>query len=55
MTKLIVLCQTATAAVSMAGGRRLMLTGFSPTPVVFGRANDNDAPPTSARRFWALP
>lgn len=55
MTKLIVLCLTASAAVSMAGGKRLILTGFSPTPVVFGRANDNAAPARLARRLSALP
>ena len=55
MTKLIVLCLTATAAVSMRGGKRLILTGFSPMPVVFGKANDNDAPPRSVRRLSALP
>jgi len=49
MTKLIVLSLTASAAVNLPGGKRLLLTGFSPVPVAFGRANDNQPQPRSTR------
>jgi hypothetical protein len=45
MTKLIVLSLTASAAVSMPGAKRLVLTGFSPAPVAFRCVNDNAAQP----------
>jgi hypothetical protein len=53
MTKLIVLCLTASAAVSLPGGKRLMLTGFSPMPIPCIKANDNEAPARPVIRLSA--
>jgi len=55
MTKLIVLCLTTTAAVSIPGGKRLLLTGFTPIPLVSGKANDNRPSTRPATRTWARP
>jgi hypothetical protein len=49
MTKLIVLSLTASAAVSLSGGKLLMLTGFSPVPVAVEGTNDNQPSPRPAR------
>jgi hypothetical protein len=53
MTKLIVLCLTASAAVSLPGNKRLMMTGFSPMPIPCARANDNAAPARPVIRLSA--
>jgi hypothetical protein len=54
MTKLIVLCLSATAAVSVTGAAGVLLTGFSPLPLAEVSANDNRPASRRAARLRAL-